>query len=124
MDLARSVHVLRLSPSQCPVYRPELTNVDREMTSDRFFNTACRALSSHNDTTWDTGLKAISVLPEVTCHTAVLTLQSLLLLCVHKDCVRCSALMLSVETSCIGSCHTVYRLHCLHTRTYAQKQLT
>ena len=44
MDMYMSFQVERLSPSQCPEYRPWLGKVEREMTSVLFPRSRWRAL--------------------------------------------------------------------------------
>lgn len=42
-----SFHWLRLSPSQCPEYRPWLGKVEREMTKGRFPRILIKALENN-----------------------------------------------------------------------------
>ena len=44
-----SFHWLRLSPSQCPEYRPWLGKVEREMTKGRFPRIWIKALEKHGE---------------------------------------------------------------------------
>lgn len=45
-----SFHWLRLSPSQCPEYRPWLGKVEREMTKGRFPRIWIKALEGNVET--------------------------------------------------------------------------
>lgn len=45
-----SFHWLRLSPSQCPEYRPWLGKVEREMTKGRFPRIWIKALEGNGET--------------------------------------------------------------------------
>lgn len=45
-----SFHWLRLSPSQCPEYRPWLGKVEREITRGRFPRIWIRALQGNGET--------------------------------------------------------------------------